>query len=74
MAGSHSKSAKQEGSKILPSPADDFINELIRKRKLQQEALQKIITSIDSKKEKLPKATRAPKTPKTQPDKNQSSH
>ncbi len=53
------------------SPADEIINEMIRKRKLQQEALLKIMTSIDSKKKKNTKATKALKS---KPGKNQKSN
>ncbi|HCW06102.1 MAG TPA: hypothetical protein DGG95_01910 [Cytophagales bacterium] len=55
---------------ITLSPADELINEMIQKRKLQQEALLKIMTSIDSKKKKNMKGA---KISKTNPSKTQKS-
>ncbi|MGC4021788.1 MAG: hypothetical protein QM734_07505 [Cyclobacteriaceae bacterium] len=50
--------------KAQVSPADEFINELIKKRKLQQEALLKIMTSMDAKKKAKSKSSQAKKTKK----------
>jgi hypothetical protein len=62
MASAIKRSTKLIKEPMSFSPADELINEMIRKRKLQQEALLKIITSIDSKKKKNTKTTKASKT------------